>query len=452
MRTSAMRSGARRRPRDVLAALVLVTALVGGAAREPVAALSLDGIRAEADWILTAQLPDGAIANYVDRLAVWPYLSNFAAMGLVRATEVTRDPRYLDAAWRWLSWYQAHQDPTGFVTDYKVVEGVPISTGDMDSTDAYAGTFLLAVRSAYRASGDRARLGALRAGIDGAVRAIEATQTADGLTWAKPSWKVKYLMDLGESYAGLLAGAQLARALGEPALAQRADDDARRMKAGVDSLWNSRTSTYDWAVFENGARTPNNWSYLYSDALQQAWAVAFGLTTSTRGSALMKTFAARQPNWSKPTATATFSGGAPASVGYWPVAGLGFSLVGSKLAAGAVDAIASGARTTGRAWPYTTGNAGQLIMYATFSSATSMLASLPASLLKPIASVLDVTATTKATMTTAGSVTAASSATTTTGPATTATSPVTTTTTNPPPPPATTTTTRCPITVVTCVL
>jgi len=28
---------------------------------------------------------------------------------------------------------------------------------------------------------------------------------ADGLTWAKPSWHVKYLMDQAEVYAGLVA-------------------------------------------------------------------------------------------------------------------------------------------------------------------------------------------------------------------------------------------------------
>ena len=77
----------------------------------------------DADWILKSQLPDGAIANYVDRQAVWPYLSNFAAMGLARATGVTGDRKYLNAAWSWLAWYQAHQDAQGFVTDYTVVNG-----------------------------------------------------------------------------------------------------------------------------------------------------------------------------------------------------------------------------------------------------------------------------------------------------------------------------------------
>src|SRR5207253_11260873 len=154
-------------------------------------------VRADADWLLIAQLADGAIGHSVDQVKVWPYLGNEAAMGLARATEVTGDAKYVTAAWKWLRWYQAHQDASGFVTDYNVSAGVETSTGDMDSTDAYAGTFLLATRRAWKASGDSASLATLRTGVGKTVAAIEATQDTDGMTWAKPAWHVKYLMDQG---------------------------------------------------------------------------------------------------------------------------------------------------------------------------------------------------------------------------------------------------------------
>ncbi|MCA1845718.1 MAG: hypothetical protein LC792_21490, partial [Actinobacteria bacterium] len=160
----------------------------------------------------------------------------------------------------------------------------------MDSTDAYAGTFLLATRMAYRVSGDRAHLARLGAGIAGAVKAVEATQQSDGLTWAKPSWKVKYLMDQAETYAGLNAGAELATALGNTTLSDRARSDARRMSSGVANLWNSGVGAYDWAVHEDGARVRTDWSLLYSDSLQQPWAVAFGLVEASRASTLMGRF------------------------------------------------------------------------------------------------------------------------------------------------------------------
>src|SRR2546423_4861191 len=136
-------------------------------------------VRADADWILKSQLPDGAIANYVDRQAVWPYLSNFAAMGLARATGVTGDRKYLNAAWSWLGWYQAHQDAQGFVTDYAIVNGKAVTTGSMDSTDSYAGTFLLAAREPYRQRGEIAYARSLGTGIARAVTAIETTQQPD---------------------------------------------------------------------------------------------------------------------------------------------------------------------------------------------------------------------------------------------------------------------------------
>src|SRR5919106_4116315 len=157
-------------------AVVTACAMLVPSARPAYAAV-VDDVRADANWILSARLSDGAIANYVDRQAVWPYLANFAAMGLARATVVTKDKKYVEAAWKWLSWYQAHMDAQGFVTDYVVKDGRAVSTGFMDSTDAYAGTFLLAVRDIYRANANRTRLKTLKKGIVLAVKAIEATQT-----------------------------------------------------------------------------------------------------------------------------------------------------------------------------------------------------------------------------------------------------------------------------------
>jgi len=350
-----------------LVALVLTAVLATAAPAMGAVAPSV--VDADATWILGTQRADGAIPNHSDGMAVWPYLSNFAAMGLARATEVTGDARYAEGAWRWLLWYQAHQDTNGFVTDYVVTNGVLTSTGDMDSTDAYAGTFLLAAWRTWKATGDTVRLRQLRPGLAAAVSAIEATQDADGLTWAKPSWTVKYLMDQGEAFAGLRAAVDMAGGLGDGDLAGRAATDADRMQAGVDALWNPVTNAYDWAVHPSGARQPTDWSVLYPDALQQAWAVAFGLTTGSRARALMNRLDNAHPRWDQPAATDTFASG-PGPVGYWPVAGMAMSRVGrSSRAALAGNRIRSAAIGTGRAWPFTTGNAGQLIQLESADSA-----------------------------------------------------------------------------------
>jgi hypothetical protein len=329
-------------------------------------AATVANVRADATWILAAQLPSGAIANYPVvpgvEINIAPYVANLSALGLARATEVTGDRTYTTAAWKWLAWYQAHMRTSGFVTDYKVVNGVEVSTGDMDSTDAYAGTFLLAARRTWKATGDLATLKTLKPGITNAVVAVEATQQSDGLTWAKPAWQVKYLMDQAETYAGLKAGAELATAVGDNALAQRATADATRMAAGIAGLWDGPTNAYDWARHASGAQQPTDWSILYSDSLQQAWAVAFGAVQGSRAQSLVNHFAASQPKWAQPAATAKFSSGS-ARVDYWPMAGMAFQAVGRTAdAQAAVTSIRTAAVSSNFAWPYNTGVAGELVL------------------------------------------------------------------------------------------
>ena len=317
----------------------------------------------DAAWLRQGQLPDGAIAWYVDRQRINPYLGNYAAIGLAEAAKVTGTAADLTAAIAWLRWYADHEDSSGFVTDYTVSpSGVEVSTGDMDSTDAYAGTFLLAARAVSRAGATKATMRSLAGGISGAVSAIEATQDTDGLTWAKPTWHVKYLMDAAETYAGLLAGADLEAALGNSRLEKAVDADAAAVSLGAQGLWNSSTASYDWARHDDGTQQSTDWANLYSDSMEQSWAAGFGLASPTRAASLQAAVTAAHPLWSQPAAT-DLSNGLPTTVGYWPVAG--WALLrsgGTSQAASAAASIRSASLSTGRAWPFTTGNAGQLIV------------------------------------------------------------------------------------------
>jgi hypothetical protein len=368
----------------------------------PAFAASLDDTRSDAAWVVQAQLADGAIAHHVDKVAIWPYLSSFAAIGLTRASDVTGDPSYRDAAWRWTSWYQAHMNAQGYVTDYQVAGTVETSTGDMDSTDSYAAMYLMALRNAWASSSDRTKLEAARAGVAKAVAAIESTQQADGLTWAKPSWHVKYLMDNVEVYAGLRAAAELARALGDATLEDRATADATRVKQGVSALWNPTTGSYDWAVHENGARQSTNWSVFYPDAAQQMWAVGFGLVDASRAAALVAKFEQTHPLWDKPSATDTYDTGAKA-VGYWAPIGWAYQRVGNtaRAALGATN-IRAAALATNRAWPFTPSDAGQLMVLGTTGRSIFAPDSLPPRVVTTTTTVPKTTTTTalKATTTT----------------------------------------------------
>lgn len=337
----------------------------GGASAEPLAAPALlpdtaAAVRADSAWIRRAIRGDGAIATGTDHRLVWPYLANFAAMGLARG-HLAGDAFAADAAWRWLEWYQAHQDASGYVTDYKAVGGALRSTGTMDSTDAYAGTYLLAVHDTYAATRDRARLERVRHGVGRAVDAILSTQDADGLTWARPDFRVKYLMDQAEVYAGLRAAVELGMELGDRSLVRRAGRAAYRVYAGVRHLWNPATASYDWAVHEDGSRTATDWSVLFPDALQQVWAVAFGLEDGGRGPALVDRFVSAQPAWSDPDAVVHGRDGEPRDVRYRVPAAWAMARVGLDVAA-PVASIRRAAAESDRSWPYTTADAGQLVV------------------------------------------------------------------------------------------
>ena len=114
------------------------------------AAADVAVVRADADWVLSGQCPDGAITNHPPDGTVQPYLANFAALGLLRAATVTGDLRYSVGVWRWLSWYQGHMDASGFIDDW-TNSGCHLSDGGvLDSTDAPAGLFLLTLLAAQR--------------------------------------------------------------------------------------------------------------------------------------------------------------------------------------------------------------------------------------------------------------------------------------------------------------
>ena len=188
-----------------MASLMTVLATV---ASVPAAAAGSDP-RSEGDWILSAQLANGAVASHADRTFVSPYLAAYAAVGLSDATRMTRDPRYAEAAWRSLEWYASVMDPNGYVTDYRIDNGNLVSTGSADSTDAYAGMFLVALDAAYRAAPNLSRLRTIAPSVRAAVSAIRSTQRTDGLTGAKPSYMVAYLMNQAEAFAGLTAANRL---------------------------------------------------------------------------------------------------------------------------------------------------------------------------------------------------------------------------------------------------
>ena len=163
--------------------------------------------REEADWILTAQLPDGALATHSDRTFVNPYLGGFAATGLAAATRATGNGAYAEAAWRFVEWYAAHMDARGYVTDYQVAGGTPRLDRRRRLDRRVRGP--VPARGRGRADGrTRTAPGSSRSprrfGAASRRSARRSVRTVS--TGAKPSWMVAYLMNEAEAFAGLQAG------------------------------------------------------------------------------------------------------------------------------------------------------------------------------------------------------------------------------------------------------
>jgi hypothetical protein len=343
--------GANMRGTLGVAVALLVAMLASIAVASVPAAAAGSDPRSEADWILSAQLPSGAIASHADRTFVSPYLAAYAAVGLSDATRTTGDPRYAQGAWRAVEWHASVMDSNGYVTDYRIENTNLVSTGSADSTDAYAGMFLVGVDAAFRAAPNVSLLRAIAPQVRAAVSAVRSTQRVDGLTGAKPSYMVAYLMNQAEAFAGLTAAARLALILGDPLLARDARVAAGRIQAGVEQLWNPTTGAYDWASHPDGAHQTTNWSQLYPDAVSQVWAVRFGVARSGHAHAILAQFLETHPHAYDPSSTDLVNG-TVGPTGYWP----GLALALQFVDPGALSRFLAGTRgqaaATARAWPY----------------------------------------------------------------------------------------------------
>jgi len=218
----------------------LILALGAGAWAAPDAAL----VRALAERILACRHePTGVflIAPIAEGTpaGLSPYFAHFAAYGLLRAYEVVPDPEYLAAADAWVDWYREHMQADGTVTDYRLEpDGRLTSAGDMDSTDSYAALYLWLIAERWRAKPEPAEwLRERELSCFRAYSAIMLTLQADGLTVAKPSYPIEYMMDNAEVIVGLWSGVSVFEALGNEGMATQCRRLGDRMEAELRTFY-----------------------------------------------------------------------------------------------------------------------------------------------------------------------------------------------------------------------
>jgi len=150
------------------------------------ASISVTELQSVGQNLAQQQRADGAILYMSTR--VDPYFANIAAIGAIRGGVDLLDVK------RWMQWYVAHSsDPNpwripGAITDYDVTaDGTLRTSGEADSVDSYAATFISLAATAWRV-GD-APLRAYVAGIRSDIERIhEATlQILEGVGIRFPS-------------------------------------------------------------------------------------------------------------------------------------------------------------------------------------------------------------------------------------------------------------------------
>lgn len=148
-------------------------------------------------------------------------------------------------------------------------------TGDYDSVDSYAATFLILLHEYYQRTGNRSLFLANRKKIEDVAYLLIFLKDHDGLTRALPDRDSKYLMDNCEVYAGLKAYVALGRALGWPT--QLYSDAAGDVRRGVwTRLYDAPSGMFHWAV-DDQTEHVSHWSRFYPDAFAQLFPIIYGL-------------------------------------------------------------------------------------------------------------------------------------------------------------------------------
>ena len=171
----------------------------------------------EAQWLWNQQLSNGAFAFYYapnGSILINPYFSEITAIALINYDKSEEAKHKIE---KYFDWHLSHINTeeedynglAGTIYDYDAVNqnGIVISEtskGSYDSTDSYSALFVKALADYVKAYGDGSYLNKHEDTIKDIVNVMFATMSG-GYTYAKPDYKIRYLMDNSEVYAGLKA-------------------------------------------------------------------------------------------------------------------------------------------------------------------------------------------------------------------------------------------------------
>jgi len=260
--------------------------------------------RVEADWILTAQKPSGAVGMTPDSPHIMPYFANLALTPVIKLSA-----DYQGAVQKYMMWYFDHINRTpddigvvGTIYDYyQLPDGTEVTEKERDATkknydssDSYAATFLSLANAYYQTTGDSVFIKNHLADLKLISSAIDATLQPIGLTYAKKDYHALYLMDNVEVWRGYQDFSELLASLKDPE-AGLYFQKAENIRTAIEkNLWNEEKQEY----------TPYyghtmNWNVFYADASANLWPVIFDLPEAQgeRAVILWNKFLSAQPSW-----------------------------------------------------------------------------------------------------------------------------------------------------------
>ncbi len=326
----------------------------------------------------------GAIALTPGNTTVWPDNAGYAAAGLAEAAKATNDSTAEQDVFNYLSWYAGAENPTsGIVLNWQSVNGTWAAATSVGSVDTPPSMFFVAADDYWAATSNEANLSKLKTGFQGALKALTNDVDAVGLTEQNPlnNDDTAALMDNSESYGGFLAAQHVFTDIGDPADATTASNAATRLKNAVQTdLWNAQNpggAGFYWAGYYSPTTTgactattckATNWSNPpTADPMQDVWAAAWGLATTSETTSIMTNPAVTDIPWGNVNALVPSSGGTSpvGPLGPWGAPEWALQNAGQSTTSTADQlSVADDAIATNFIWPYEVGVVGELLIAA----------------------------------------------------------------------------------------
>ncbi len=260
-----------------------------------------DVFETETAWLSSLQLSNGAIPMTYSangELRMNPYFADFAALALLDKAE-----EYADNVKAYMNWHFGHLNTAeedfngldGTIYDYVITmkdgqivnEAVsrPENADSYDTTDSYAATFLTVVYKYFCKTGDSDYL-VTHAKELKRIADVIFSNFQDGLTYAKPNHRVKYLMDNCEVYEGVIAATGIFKEIvlcGKTEYTSVRDDCGELISVIKDNI-NNRLWNYMGGYYKPGITAyvdvPTkvfSWNLYYPQATSQLFPIICGV-------------------------------------------------------------------------------------------------------------------------------------------------------------------------------